>query len=209
MTGTRCPLLVRTSPEPQTTEGRSRCPQSLYGSCTSRPAIATPSGRSVCLTRTESPWAASTSGRRLYTSGASSGPPPRSTMPCSRSRACTAGQSTRPGLTCPSTQTLIRPDSGRPRRPPRIGTPRAGVVPAGVGVRPRERHRRHIGIAELRADLEQHRRRVHLALGGTTVEREALGEREEAGGRLVAEAARTEVHADPDPALLVLHQVHV
>ena len=40
-------------------------PQSLYGSTTSRPAIATPSGRSVCFTRIESPCAASTSGRRL------------------------------------------------------------------------------------------------------------------------------------------------
>ena len=60
----------------ETAEGRFRGPQSLYGSCTSRPAIATPSGRSVCFTRIESPWAARTSGRRLYTSGASSAPPP-------------------------------------------------------------------------------------------------------------------------------------
>ena len=36
-----------------TDRSRSRGPQSLYGSCTSRPAIATPSGRSVCFTRIE------------------------------------------------------------------------------------------------------------------------------------------------------------
>ena len=53
------------SVSPRTTEGPSRGPQSLYGSTTSRPAIATPSGRSVCFTRIESPCAASTSGRRL------------------------------------------------------------------------------------------------------------------------------------------------
>src|SRR5207244_991615 len=40
-------------------------------------------------------------------------------------------------------------------------------------------------------------------------ETEALREREEAGRRLVAEAARAEVDADPDAALLVLHQVDV
>lgn len=66
------------------TEGRG--PQSLYGSCTSRPAIATPSGRSVCFTRTVPACAARTSGRRLYTSGASSAPPPTRTIPLPRSR---------------------------------------------------------------------------------------------------------------------------
>ena len=50
---------------PKQAEGRSRGPQSLYGSTTSRPAIATPSGRSRCFTRTEPACAASTSGRRL------------------------------------------------------------------------------------------------------------------------------------------------
>ena len=39
--------------------------QSLYGSKMSRPAIATPSGRSVCLTRIEPACAARTSGSRL------------------------------------------------------------------------------------------------------------------------------------------------
>src|SRR4029079_19685895 len=91
---------------PSTTEGRSRGPQSLYGSWTSRPAIATPSGRSRCFTRIVPPCAASTSGRRLYTSGASSAPPPTSTMPCSRRRAWTAGQSTTPGATCSYTHHL-------------------------------------------------------------------------------------------------------
>src|SRR4029079_11040199 len=97
---------------PSTTEGRSRGPQSLYGSWTSRPAIATPSGRSRCFTRIVPPCAASTSGRRLYTSGSSPAPPPTSTMPCSRRRACTAGQSTRPGRTCSVTDVFITPASG-------------------------------------------------------------------------------------------------
>src|SRR5262249_36984189 len=38
---------------------------------------------------------------------------------------------------------------------------------------------------------------------------QALGEREEARGGLVAEAARAEVDADPDPAVLVFHHVDV
>ena len=63
--------------------------------------------------------------------------------------------------------------------------------------------------AELGVDLEQHRRRVHLALVRLAVEREALREREEARGGLVAEAARAEVHADPHAVVLVRHHVDV
>ena len=51
-----------------TKKARSRGPRPVSpcrGRTTSRPAIATPSGRSVCLTRIVSPCAASTSGRRL------------------------------------------------------------------------------------------------------------------------------------------------
>ena len=82
-------------------------------------------------------------------------------------------------------------------------------VAAGVGVVARELHRRDVRLAELRADLEQDRRRVHLALLRPAVEGQALREREEARRRLVAEATRAEVHADPDAAVLVLHQVDV
>ena len=82
-------------------------------------------------------------------------------------------------------------------------------VAAGVGVVAGQAHRRDVGLSELGVDLEQHRRRVHLALVRTGVERETLREREEARGGLVTEATRAEVHADPDPAVLVLHHVHV
>ena len=82
-------------------------------------------------------------------------------------------------------------------------------VAAGVGVLARQLHRGDVGVAQLGADLEEHRRRVHLALGAPLVEALALGERQEARGRLVPEAARAEVDADPDPALLVLHEVDV
>ena len=57
--------------------------------------------------------------------------------------------------------------------------------------------------------MQQHRRRVHLALGGAGVERQALRQREEAGRGLVPEPARAEVHADPDAVLLVGEQVDV
>ena len=58
-------------------------------------------------------------------------------------------------------------------------------VAARVRVCARELHRRDIGLAELRAGLEQDGRRVHLALVRTTVERETLRERQEARGGLV------------------------
>ncbi len=62
--GTSCVARFFAAPErPRGRQPAAR--QSLYGSYTSRPAIATPSGRSVCLTRIEPACAASTSGRRL------------------------------------------------------------------------------------------------------------------------------------------------
>ena len=85
----------------------------------------------------------------------------------------------------------------------------ADDVAAGVGVLARELHRRDVRLAELGTDLEQDRRRVHLALVRPAVERQALREREKAGRRLVAEAARAEVNADPDAVVLVRHQVDV
>ena len=78
-----------------------------------------------------------------------------------------------------------------------------------VGVLARELHRRDVGLAELGAGLEEHRWSVHLTVDGAAVEGETLREREEAGGGLVAEATRAEVHADPDRAVFVLHHVHV
>ena len=44
-------------------------------------------------------------------------------------------------------------------------------VAAGVGVLARQLHRGDVGVAELGADLEQHRRRVHLALGARSSKR--------------------------------------
>ena len=80
-------------------------------------------------------------------------------------------------------------------------------VATGVGVLAGELHRRDVGVTELGTELEKHRRRVHLALGGVAVERQALREREEPGRGLVSKPARAEVNADPHPTQLVLHQV--
>src|SRR2546423_11839406 len=82
-------------------------------------------------------------------------------------------------------------------------------VATGVRVLTRELHRGDVRITQLRADLEQHRRRVHLARDCTLAEGLALGKREEAGGRLVTETTRAEVDTGPDVTLLVLHQVDV
>ena len=71
-------------------------------------------------------------------------------------------------------------------------------VAAGVRVVACQLHRRPRRLAELGVDLEEHGRRVHLALVRPAVERQSLGQREEARGRLVAEAARAEVDADPE-----------
>src|SRR5581483_11614001 len=71
-------------------------------------------------------------------------------------------------------------------------------VATGVRVLAGQLHRRDVGVAELAAGLEEDRRRVHLAVVCLRVEGETLREREEARGGLVTEAARAEVHADPD-----------
>ncbi len=73
-------------------------------------------------------------------------------------------------------------------------------VAAGVRVVTGQAHRRDVGLSELGVELEEHRRRVHLALVRACVERETLREREEARGGLVAEATRAEMHPDPDRA---------
>ena len=65
-------------------------------------------------------------------------------------------------------------------------------------------------LAELKAGLEQHRRRtVHLALVRLAVEGKAWRERDEARLSRAAEAARAEVDTDPHTVVLVRHQVHV
>ena len=82
-------------------------------------------------------------------------------------------------------------------------------VATGVRVLAGELHRRDVRLAELGVDLEEHRRRVHLTLVGAIAEAQPLREREEPRRRSVAEATRPEMDADPDPALLVLHEVDV
>jgi hypothetical protein len=82
-------------------------------------------------------------------------------------------------------------------------------VASGIRVVAGELHRGHVRLAELGADLEEHGRGVHLALARLAVERETLRQREEARRGPVAEAAGAEVDADPDEALLILHQVDV
>ena len=82
-------------------------------------------------------------------------------------------------------------------------------VAARVGVRAGQLHRSDVGLGQLGAQLEEDGRRVHAAFARPPFEGEPLREGEEARGRLVPEAARAEVDADPDAALLVLHQVDV
>jgi hypothetical protein len=73
-----------------------------------------------------------------------------------------------------------------------------------------EPHRLRVRLAVRRVRGEYDRRRHHRALVCAAVERQPLRECEEARRGLVAEAARAEVHADPDPVvLLVAEQVDV
>ena len=72
---------------------------------------------------------------------------------------------------------------------------------ARIGVLAGQRHAGEILLAEIRVLMQHGWRDVDPVL--------AAGELEEDGRGLVAEAARAEVHADPDQALLVLEQVHV
>jgi len=85
----------------------------------------------------------------------------------------------------------------------------ADDVAARIGVAAGELHRLGVAGAELGVRAQQHRRRVHLPLRSTALEREALSESEEAGRGFVAEPARAEVDADPDTVLLVGEQVDV
>ena len=82
-------------------------------------------------------------------------------------------------------------------------------VAARVGVLAGEVHRRDVVLAERRVGVQQHRRRVHLAVRAAVGEAAAGGEREEARRGLVAEPARAEVHADPDEAVVAREQVDV
>jgi hypothetical protein len=82
-------------------------------------------------------------------------------------------------------------------------------VAARVGVLARERHRRDVVAPELGVGAQEHRRRVHLAVGDALVERPPGGEREEARRRRVPEPARAEVHADPDEAVVAGEEVDV
>jgi hypothetical protein len=122
--------------------------------------------------------AASTSERRLYTSGASSAPPPMRTMTCSRTWAWTAGQSkTRPGSAAPR---RLRVAGGALRRL-RAAHHATGVrgthprAPSRPPPRRRARYQRRTAPAASPLVLER-----------PLVEALALCERQEARGGLVA-----------------------
>src|SRR4051794_22512289 len=80
--------------------------------------------------------------------------------------------------------------------------PRIGIF-AGQG------HRLDVGLPELAVDAEEDRRAVHLALRRVLPEALAFRERQEAARRLVAEAARAEVDADPDVSIVAVEEVDV
>src|SRR3954467_12208277 len=80
--------------------------------------------------------------------------------------------------------------------------PRIGIF-AGQG------HRLDVGLPELAVDAEEDRRAVHLALRRVLPEALAFRERQEAARRLVAEAARAEVDADPDVSVVAVEEVDV
>src|SRR5438045_2113555 len=82
-------------------------------------------------------------------------------------------------------------------------------VAAGVRVFPGELHRLDVRLSELAVGVEKDGRRVHRPFLGAILEAQALREREEARRGLVAEAARAEVDADPEEAVLVNEQVDV
>ena len=69
-------------------------------------------------------------GEALVHSGASSAPPPTSTIRCSRRRAWTAGQSTLPGLSCSSTHTFISRESGCSGQTPHLGAGLLALMPS-------------------------------------------------------------------------------
>src|SRR3954452_2818522 len=82
-------------------------------------------------------------------------------------------------------------------------------VAARIGVLARKLHRLDVGLAELGVLMQQHRRRVHLARRRAALEGKPLRERKEPVRGLVAEAARAEVDAHPEPAVLVGQEVDV
>src|SRR5215207_2416352 len=90
-------------------------------------------------------------------------------------------------------------------------------VAASVCVAAGELHRLDVVLTDLRVDLEQHGRRVHLtlahlhpaALALLVVERQPLRDGEEPGRGLVTESARPEMDPHPHRVLLVGEEVHV
>src|SRR2546421_11757912 len=78
---------------------------------------------------------------------------------------------------------------------------RAHPIATGVGVSAGQLHGRDVVLPFVAAGIERYRRRVHVVLGSGAVQ--------EPGGDLVPETARTEMHADPDPILLVGENVHI
>ena len=72
---------------------------------------------------------------------------------------------------------------------------------ARIGIAAGELHRRDVAAAELAVLVDHRGRHVHAVL--------AAGGLEVAGRAGVAEAAAAEMHADPDEALLVPHQVDI
>src|SRR6185436_13716273 len=82
-------------------------------------------------------------------------------------------------------------------------------VTAGIGILAGDVHRCEIAVGERRAELNRGGRRVHAVIDALAPLLPAL-QREKSGRGLVAEAARAEVDADPEPAVrAILEQVHV
>ena len=71
----------------------------------------------------------------------------------------------------------------------------------GIGVFARERHARDVLLPEIRILMQKGRRHVDAVLAARRLD--------EGGGGLVTEAARTEMHTDPDQTFLVLEQIDV
>ncbi len=72
---------------------------------------------------------------------------------------------------------------------------------AGIGILARQRHGRDVLAAEITVLMQDAGRHVDAIL--------AAAEFKEFGRGLVTQTTRTEVHADPDPAVLILEQVDI
>lgn len=82
-------------------------------------------------------------------------------------------------------------------------------LPARAGVVAGQLHRGQVRRAQFGVDGEDVGRTLHLALADTVLEAPPPGHREEARSGAMPEAARAEVHADPDAAVLVAEQIDV